>query len=421
MIQFFKNRQVLCWVLNDWANSAFATTVIAGFFPIFFKKYWSYGDDPFVSTAKLGMAVSLASVTLAFFAPLLGALADATAKKKRFLFAFTYLSISMTASMSWIGQGQWMLVSVIYALALFGFNGSLIFYDSLLPFVAKGKSTESVSSMGYSAGYLGGGLLFAVNVLMYQKPHLFEIPEGVYAVRASFTTVAVWWAVFTLPLFLFLIEPVSARMLSSKGLIKRTFSEVLHTLKKIILEKNLVYFLLAYWLYIDGVDTVIVMAVDYGVSIGFQSGDLISALLITQFVGFPAAIGFGYLGEKWDSRRAILLGLAVYVVVVLWAVQMHSTWEFYVLAMLIGLVQGGIQALSRSLYAQMIPPENAAEYFGFYNLIGKFAAIFGPLLVGGVGYFFSDSRVGISSIILLFILGGFLLTLVKSPSKKLSI
>jgi UMF1 family MFS transporter len=413
---------VFSWALYDWANSSFATTVMAGFFPLFFKQYWSAGVDATLSTFRLGLAVSIGSLTLSFVAPFLGALSDAVPKKKNFLGLFAGIGIIATASLCWIPKGGWTWVTPVYALALIGFSASLIFYDSLLPrLIPEGspdreKKLNQASALGYSLGYLGGGILFALNVAMFKFPQMFGISDGITAVKLSFLTVSLWWFVFSIPLFLFVREPAVSHKSNSKifrNVIQKSIHEVLGTLRKIRSKKNIFYFLIAYWLYIDGVDTVISMAVDYGMSIGFGSSDLIAALLLTQFVGFPAAILFGKLGSMWDTRKAIFLGLAIYGFVVFWASQMQAPWEFYFMACLIGLVQGGVQSLSRSFYAQMIPSEQSGEYFGFYNLIGKFAAILGPLIVGVVGHLTSNSRLGIQSLVILFLAGGYFLLKVE--------
>lgn len=394
--------------MYDWANSAFATTVMAGFFPIFFKQYWGQGVEVTKSTAMLGVANSVAGIGVAAVAPILGAIADSGSHKKKFLVFFAYLGVLSTAGLYFVQRGEWIFAVLMYALGTIGFSGGIIFYDSLLPSIAKEKNFDVVSAIGYAMGYLGGGLLFALNVWMVLSPQTFGFSDSSQAVKVSFLTVAIWWGVFTIPIILLVPEPDLGRKPTHHS-IRSGFGQILRTFKKIRHLKMVFLFLLAYWLYIDGVDTIIRMAVDYGLSIGFRSQDLIVALLITQFIGFPSAIAFGFLGKKIGAKRAIFLGIAVYIFVVFWAMGMDKPREFYVLAGTVGLVQGGVQALSRSLYSRLIPLDQSAEFFGFYNLLGKFSVIMGPLVIGLAGLISKNPRVGIGSILIFFILGSVLL------------
>jgi UMF1 family MFS transporter len=426
MTQRDSKKAIFGWAMYDWANSAFATTIIAGFFPVFFKEFWSLGVDPTVSTARLGLANSIEGITVAVLAPILGAIADKSTTKKKFLLFFACLGVIMTSSLYLIAQGKWSVAVIVFVLGNVGFSGSLIFYDSLITGVASDKKMDFVSALGYSLGYLGGGLLFALNVWMTLKPATFGFANAADAVRFSFLSVGVWWAVFSVPIFLFVQEPEGSETLSGSSAIKAGFAQLKNTFAEIRHLKNIFLFLAAYWLYIDGVDTIIRMAVDYGMSIGFDSKGLIVALLITQFVGFPAAIGFGYLGGKIGAKRSIFFAIAVYLGVSIWGAFMRAKYEFYILAIVIGLVQGGLQALSRSFYAKIIPVDKSAEYFGFYNMLGKFAAVIGPGLMSGVvllvkalGYSsHAASRLSITSLSLLFLSGGILFYFVKEEKAK---
>ncbi|BBO92202.1 MFS transporter [Desulfosarcina ovata] len=372
------------WAMYDWANSAFATTVMAGFFPVFFKQYWSSGVDVNLSTARLGVGNAAAGLLVALAAPILGAVADRGCARKRFLTLFAYLGVLMTAALYFVGQGQWALAVVVYALGVIGFSGANIFYDALLPQVAGEKDVDFVSGFGFSMGYLGGGLLFLINVLMVMMPARFGLADAGQAVQVGFLSVALWWGGFTL--FTLCWVPETAKASADRtGIWSGGFAQLRHTFGRIRHMKTVLLFLCAYWLYIDGVDTIIRMAVDYGMSLGFAANDLLLALLITQFVGFPAALAFGRLGQRTGPRRGIYIALAVYVAATFFGISMTRKEEFYVLAVVIGLVQGGIQALSRSYYARLIPADKPAEFYGFYNMLGKFAAIIGPVLVGGVG------------------------------------
>ena len=396
-------RPRISWALYDWGNSAFATTVMAGFFPVFFKEYWARGLSATDSTFWLGVGNSAASTLMVLFAPLIGALADQGGSKKRYLLLFAFLGALMTSSLFLVAAGMWQIALLFYALGIVGFSGSIVPYDALLVDVAEEDELDRVSALGYALGYLGGGLLFAVNVFMVLNPEYFGLTDAGQAVRVSFLMVGIWWALFSLPVMLFVRErnPRPANPHVLRGALKEirdNFREVGHY-------RMVALFLLAYWLYIDGVDTIVRMAVDYGLAIGFEPADLLTALLITQFVGFPAALVFGRVGDRYGPKKGIMIALVVYIIIVFWAWRMNSPWEFYALAVVIGLVQGGIQSLSRSLYARLIPQDRAGMFFGVYNMLGKFAAVIGPLLVGWVAAASGDSRLGILAVLLLFVAG----------------
>ena len=401
-------KSVYSWAIYDWANSAYATTVMAGFFPLFFKSYYSVDADVTVSTAQLGFANSISSLIIVLIAPLLGAIADKASLKKRFLFIFAYLGILMSIALSFVSQGDWQMATFIYVLANIGFMGSNTFYDGLLPSVSNEKNVDFISGLGFAFGYLGGGILFSLNVWMLQDFSLFGFTDEVEAIKASFISVAIWWALFSLPLLFYVKESQKEKVGTKKALVdgylrlKNTFSKI----KKL---RGLLLFLIAYWLYIDGVDTIIRMAVDYGMALGFNSYDLISALLIVQFVGFPATLIFAKTAQIWDTKKMLYVAIGTYLFIVFWATRMNESYEFYILATMIALVQGGIQALSRSYYSKMIPQTHATEFFGFYNFLGRFAAILGPLLVAFVALFTQNSRLSIASISIFFILGAILL------------
>ncbi len=407
-----QTRRTLSWALYDWGNSAFATTVMAGFFPLFFKQYWNAAADVTLSTFRLGLANSVASLVIVALAPALGAIADAGGVKKRFLLFFAAMGIVMTGALYFVAAGQWAAAIALYVLGLIGFSGGNIFYDALLPDVATDERLHFVSGLGFALGYLGGGVLFACNVAMTQWPQAFGLADASEAVRWSFVSVAVWWAVFSIPVLLFVDEPAGARAPARAGIVRAGFRQLALTFRHVRQLRTVFLFLAGYWLYIDGVDTIIRMAVDYGLSLGFDGNSLVVALLITQFVGFPCALAFGKLGERIGAKSGIFIGLAVYVLVTLWGYFMDSVEEFYALAVAIGLVQGGVQSLSRSLYAQIIPQDKAAEFFGFYNMLGKFAAVVGPALMGWVGLVSGEPRMGIAAIVVLFVAGGLLLALV---------
>jgi UMF1 family MFS transporter len=403
-----RRRAQWSWALYDWANSAYATTVMAGFFPVFFKSYWASDLPAVESTAQLGMANSLASLLVVLIAPMLGVSADRAGRKKGLLLMMATLGILMTAGLYLVAQGQWMLAAMLYVFGVIGFAGGNVAYDAMLLEVAERSELERLSALGFALGYLGGGILFAVNVAMVVQPEWFGFADKATAVRVAFLTVAAWWAVFTVPLLLYVHETATDRAARTPGLL-HAWKELLISWRLLRSLPDAFVFLIAYWCYIDGVDTIVRMAVDYGMSIGFSSDGLLTALLLTQFVGFPAALLFGRLGDRIGAKAAIWVALAVYVAVVIWASRMTETWEFYGLAVLIGLVQGGVQAMSRALFARLIPAEHAGRLFGLYNMMGKFAAIIGPVMVGWVAVATDSPRAGILSILLLFAAGALLL------------
>lgn len=425
------------WAFYDWANSAFATTVMAGFFPVFFKQHWSYGADVNLSTAQLGFGNAVAGLAMALLAPVIGAAADSASAKKKCLVFFAYLGALATAALYLVGQGQWGWAILCYALGIVGFSGANVFYDALLPAVAPQDRIDTVSSLGYALGYLGGGLLFLLNVAMTLAPQAFGLADSAAAVRMAFITVALWWGGFTVLTILWVPEPPSGAPGGVLAAVVAGLRQLAATFRRIRQFKPAFIFLASYWCYIDGVDTVIRMAVDYGLSLGFSSRDLIAALLVVQFVGFPAALAFGRLGRRWGPRRTIFMAIGIYMGVTVWGAMMTSRFEFYAMAVIIGLVQGGIQALSRSYYARLIPAQHPAEFFGFYNMIGKFASIVGPVLMGTVGLLVRRalmpaapnaeqlthvgqlaSRAGILSLLVLFVLGAILLWRVQDDAAR---
>ncbi|NKF23319.1 MFS transporter [Solimonas marina] len=398
------------WAFYDWANSSFATTVMAGFFPLFFAEYWAKGLEPGTRTFWLGLASSAVSVIVMFIAPLLGGLADRKGIKKHFLFAATVLGAVSTAAMFWVAQGNWPLALGLFALGSIGFFAGTSFYDSLIVAVAKPEEMDFTSGLGYGLGYLGGGLLFAVNVFMFQSPQTFGLASGAQAVLWSFLMVGVWWMLFSLPLFRWVHEePMHDQSGSDWQELVRTFRQVL-TMKPVLL------FLLGYWLYIDAVDTIIRMAVDYGVKLGFEPSALIKALLLVQFIGFPAAVLYGWLANRFGTKLMMYIALAVYGGVTIGSYWLQSERDFYLLAAAIGCVQGGIQSLSRSYYARLIPSEQSGQFFGFYNMLGKFAAVLGPIVVGQTALVVDNQRLPILTLLPFFVIGGLLLSRVKAPA-----
>ena len=408
-MQYANKKSVWAWAIYDWANSAYATTVMAGFFPVFFKQFWAAELSVNESTFWLGVANASAALVVALMAPVLGAMADQGGLKKRMLIAFSILGVLMTAALFLVAQGAWVMAVMLYLFGAIGFAGSNVFYDALIIDVAEDHELDRVSALGYGLGYIGGGLLFAINVLMTLRPDLFGLADASEAVRYSFVMVAIWWAMFTWPLIKSVHESGEVDQIRWGDTVVsgwRQFVETFHHIREL---RVIVLFLAAYFLYIDGVGTVIRMAVDYGLSLGFEAKSLIVALLLTQFVAFPAALVWGRIGERWGTKKSILTCIGIYVVICFWGYAMEHERDFYLLAALVGLVMGGIQALSRSMYARLIPKDKAAEFFGFYNMLGKFAAVLGPLMMGAASLLSGSVRVSILMIVLLFAAGAMLL------------
>ncbi|RAP27944.1 MFS transporter [Candidatus Marinamargulisbacteria bacterium SCGC AG-343-D04] len=400
-------KTIYSWAFYDWANSAFATTAMAGFFPIFFKQYWNVGVTVNVSTGRLALGTACIGLVLAIGSPIVGYFGDKVNKRKLFLAGFACLGIFSTMALALIGKGLWHYALGVYGFAVLGFSFSNVFYDSLLLHVCDTNKREWVSSLGYAFGYLGGGLLFLFNVFLLLNPSLFGLSSMEEAVQWSFVSVGVWWGVFLLPLLFFVREKkVEMSSLSLFQSLRETFFEGVGS-------SRLMWFLLSYWLYIDGVHTIIRMAVDYGLSIGFTMNHLLGALLFIQFIGFPAALIFGKIGERWGSKCGLYIGISVYMLITVWGTQLTSIFGFYGIAALIGCTQGGVQALSRAYFSRFIPEGKEGVYFGLYNMVGKYAVIMGPLLIGminlALAYFSLDpqliSRIGMGSLLLFFVGG----------------
>ena len=398
------------WAFYDWANSAFATTVMAGFFPIFFKSYWAADLTDAESTFVIGSANSIVGLLIAISAPIMGAFADAGNTKKKLLVTFALLGIVSTGYLFFIPESSWKFAITFYAIGVIGFSGGNIFYDALLVSVANDNERNRVSSLGFSLGYLGGGLLFLLNVLMFSFPSFFGLNSQIEAVLWSFLSVAIWWSIFTIPLLTGVKEPQVSK--EGKGFLEIStdaFKSLYQTARTIKQYKSAVIFLLAYFLYMDGVDTIIRMATSYGSDIGLSAQSMIGALLLTQFIGFPATLVFGRYSDKFGHKQTLSFAILIYIGVVLFSSQMDSAIEFFIMASIIGLVQGGVQAISRSYFSSLIPANKAAEFFGFYNFIGKSSVFIGPFMVSGIALVTNSPSLGILSLLLLFIPGLILL------------
>ncbi len=371
-------------------------------------------------TLHLSAVNSLSSLVIIFLAPLIGAYADQRSVKKKLLGLFAWLAILLTLSMNWIASGEWLLALAIFFIGSISYMAANVMNDSLLVDVSTPKNVDMISSLGFALGYIGSGMMFVFCYWMKENPATFGFRDSNEAIQFAFVLVAIWWAVFSLPVLLWVKEPESDQVVEKRSFlntVKSSFGAVFSTFKEIRQHKGVMVFLLAYFLYIDGVDTIIRMAVDYGLALEFDSSAILGALLITQFVAFPATLVFGWMGGKFGTRPMLLVGIGVYCIVIIWGSLIQSERGFLGIALLIGLVQGGVQSLSRAMYTRLIPKEKAAEFFGFYNIMGKSAVFLGPLLLGWVTVATDSHRLGLLVLLVFFVAGAGVLMKVPLPER----
>ncbi|MDI9369607.1 MAG: MFS transporter [Synergistaceae bacterium] len=393
-------KNVLAWCGYDVGNSAFATTIMAAIFPVYYSEVASLGLAPSVSTAYWAYAASASLFLSAFLSPLLGALADVQGSKKRLLALFTAIGVFSTGCMALIGPGNWLAALLLMSFGTVGFTVSIVFYDALLPTLVPASRMDMVSSQGYALGYLGGGGLLAVNFLF------IAILPGTLGARLSFLSAALWWGGFTIPLLLHVEEPpVEEREISSRKALLQGALRLRCTFRDIRSYKNLFLFLVAFWFYNDGIGTIIRMAAIYGSQLGIPMNHLVGALLLTQFVAIPFSLAFGTLSSRIGGKRSILAGLYFYLCLTVTSIFISRPWHFWALAVAVGMVQGGVQAISRSFFASMIPPGRNAEFFGFYDVSSKFSGILGPAIFGIVTHLAGSSSMAIAILSYTFILG----------------
>lgn len=396
--------------MYDWANSAFQTTIIAAVFPIYYRRVAAAGLPEADAMSRFAWATTIAIFVVAIVAPVLGAMADHSAIKKRLLAIFAGIGISACFAMFWITEGEWLFALTLFIIGNIGVAGSIVFYESLLPHIVGEGDLDRVSSAGYAIGYFGGGTLLAINLLMIQRPDLFGLADAGIATRLSFASVGVWWLVFTLPLMLRVPEP---RALvgghAEKVSLSQGVRSLMQTFRELRKYRQALLFLLAFLLYNDGIQTMIRVAAIYGESIGLDSGAMITALLLTQFIGVPAAFGFGALASRIGAKRGVLLGLGVYTLIAALGYFMTTSAHFFALAILVGLVQGGTQALSRSLFASMIPRQKSSEFFAFFGVFERYAGVLGPAVFAIVVSYSGSGRNAILAVLLFFIGGAAML------------
>ena len=405
--------ELRAWAMYDWANSAFQATVITAVFPRFFSDFAAAGLTPVEATARFAWATTIAVAIVAVIGPILGAIADVRGMKKTLLGVSMTVGIVATLLLATISRGDWGYAAVVFMVANVGIAASLVFYDSLLPHIAAPEEMDRVSTAAYAIGYLGGGVLLVVNLAWILSPTTFGLPDSVAAIRLSFVSVAVWWLVFSLPLFFRVPEPIPALEADETrrdNAVRMAFVRLWETFRELRGYRQAFLMLVAFLLYNDGIQTIIRMASIYGAEVGIDQNAQIAAFVIVQFVGVPCSFLFGALAHRIGAKRGIFLALTIYAGISVLGYFMTTTWQFFALAFLVGTVQGGSQALSRSLFARMIPKHKSSEYFGFFAVFEKFAGIAGPALFAASVTLFDSSRAAVLSIILFFVMGALVLT-----------
>lgn len=412
--------ELRAWAMYDWANSAFVTTIVASVFPIYYNSVAAADLAPDVAAFRFSIATTIALAVSAAIAPVLGAIADARAAKKTLLGAFMLLGVVATAAMAGIGRGDWALALGLFVVGNIAVTGSFAFYDSLLPHIAHDDELDRVSAAGFAVGYLGGGLLLLMNLAWILKPGWFGLPDAGMATRLAFASVAVWWFVFSLPLFRTVPEPEvpRAHAISLRRATTEAFAQLAETFRNLRRYRQAFLMLVAFLIYNDGIGTIIRMASLYGAQIGIAQEHLIAALLLVQFVGVPCSFFFGRLAGLIGTKAAIFLALGVYTGISVLGYYMTTALHFYLLALLVGTVQGGSQALSRSLFASMIPRDRTSQFFGFFGVSERAAGILGPLTFAAAVALTGSSRAAILSVIAFFIVGAALLALVDVDEGK---
>jgi UMF1 family MFS transporter len=408
--------ELRAWAMYDWANSAFQTTIITAVFPDFFASFAAADLPPAAATARYAWATTIAVAIVAVLGPILGAIADYRGRKKVMLGTFLVIGVVSTALMTTIGRGAWQYAALVFIVANIGIAGSFVFYDSLLPHIAKPEEMDRVSTSGYAIGYLGGGVLLVVNLLWILMPERFGLPDTVAAIKLSFLSVAVWWLAFSIPLFRTVPEP--PRILESdetgtENPLRAGFVRVAETFHELRGYRHAFLMLIAFLLYNDGIQTIIRMATIYGAEIGIDRNARIAAFVLVQFVGVPFSFLFGGVAQRIGAKQAIFIALGVYIGISVLGYFMTAAWQFFALAFLVATVQGGSQALSRSLFARMIPKHKSSEYFGFFSVFEKFAGVAGPALFALSVSAFGSSRAAVLSVIFFFVAGALVLTRVN--------
>jgi UMF1 family MFS transporter len=406
--------ELRAWAMYDWANSAFWCTVIVAVFPPFFSEYAAAGLEPAAATSRFAWATTIAVTIVALMAPVLGAIADHRPLKKRLLAVFMLIGVTATLLMATIGRGDWQYALALFVVGNIGVASTLVFYDSLLPHIARPDELDRVSTAGFAIGFVGGGVLLLVNLAWILSPSTFGLADTVAGLKLSLASVGVWWLVFTVPLLRGVREP-EVRLSGLGGedvvsLVRGGTVAAWHTLQELRRSRNAFLMLVAFLIYNDGIQTIIRMSSIYGIEIGIDRNAQIAAFIIVQFVGVPCSFAFGAVASRIGAKPSLFFALTVYVCISVLGYFMTATWQFFVLAFLVGIVQGGSQALSRSLFARMIPKHKSSEYFGFFAVFEKFAGIAGPAVFAASIALFGSSRSAVLSVIVFFVVGALVLT-----------
>ena len=406
------SREIKAWISYDLGNSAFATTVLAAFFPIFYNQYWSSNIDSTLSAQYLSWTLVISNLTLLFTAPLIGAITDISKSTKKLFISMVMISIIGTGLLYTLEAGLWLYALIFFGIANYFFSASNVIYDKILVQIAAPDLFSKISGYGYAWGYFGGGLLFLINACMSLYPELFGLSSQAEAIRWSFITVSVWWFIFLIPLAVTYKEP-SAKVVENQVLMN-SFKNLINTFISISQYKNAFIFLIAFFLFIDGVHTVVALAATFALNLGLDSSSVIIALLMVQFIAFPSTLMWAYVGEKYSDKFVINFSILIYILIIIYTLFLSNAMEFYILAAMVGFVQGGIQGSSRGLFAKLIPHDKAGEFFGLFNTFGKAGAFMGPALVGLFLALFESVRISLLPILVLFVLGLIVLYFVKT-------
>ena len=406
------SKEIKAWISYDLGSSAFATTVLAAFFPIFYNQYWSSNIESVLSAQYLSWTLVISNLTLLFTAPLIGAITDISRSTKKLFVSMVMISIIGTGFLYTLQAGSWLYALIFFGIANYFFSASNVIYDKILVQISSPELFSKISGYGYAWGYFGGGFLFLINACMSLYPELFGLSSQADAIRWSFITVSVWWFIFLIPLAITYKEP-SAKVVENQ-VIKNSFKNLMNTFISISQYRNAFIFLIAFFLFIDGVHTVVALAATFALNLGLDSSSVIIALLMVQFIAFPSTLMWAYVGEKYSDKFVINFSILIYIVIIIYTLFLSSAMEFYILAAMVGFVQGGIQGSSRGLFAKLIPHDKAGEFFGLFNTFGKAGAFMGPALVGLFLALFENVRISLLPILVLFVLGLIVLYFVKT-------
>lgn len=405
-------KTVKSWIAYDAGNSAFATTVVAAFFPIFYLEFWASTMPKVEASIYLNWTLVICNTLILLSGPVIGAYTDINRSTKSALNIFTIIGALFVGSLFFIDVGSWLYALIFFGIANYCFCVAQIPYDKILTKITTPNNFSIISNQGYAWGYFGGGALFLLNALMSIYPSSFGLASQAEAIRVSFLMVSIWWLLFLIPLFLNFKETKTEQ--HSISVFSSSFKNIFNTLKSVYQYKNAFLFLIAFFLFIDGAHTVIYLASTFALNLGLETSSIIQALILVQFVAFPATLLWGYVANKYGDKLVLYITIASYICIIVYSTTLSSAFEFYLLAAWVGFVQGGIQGSSRGMFGKLIPKEKAGEFFGLYNVMGRAGAILGPLMVGTLLTLYGNVRIALLPIAVLFIIGGLLLIRVKN-------